>query len=206
MKLNKDLLDKIFVTSDTHYGHQNICRGVSQWDLTRKDVEGNILGVRDFDTLEEMNRAVVDNINAIVPTDGILFHLGDWSFGGKQNIEIFRNQIKCETIHLVTGNHDEHICKGDFDYLFTTRQTEIKLVVGKSSFHFHHHPFESWDGLGRGWFHPHGHMHRIGGARFGNGRKMDVGMDGNDLKPYKLTDVIEMLTDRVYVGTDDHHV
>lgn len=206
MKLNKDLLDKIFITSDTHYSHQNICRGVSQWDLTRKDVEGNILGVRDFDTLEEMNQKIVDNINAIVPSDGILFHLGDWSFGGKQNIEIFRNQLNCQIIHCIHGNHDHHIKNGFALHCFTSHQDYLELEVGEFKFVLFHFDINSWNNLKRGAFHLHGHQHWKGDRRFGNGRKMDVGVDGNDLKPYKLIDVIEMLTDRVYVGTDDHHV
>ena len=207
MKLPIDQLDNIYVLSDSHYGHSNLVRGISTWDLSRKDVSGNILGVRDFDTLEEMNQTLIDNINSIVPTDGILFHLGDFSFGGKQNIEIFRNQINCKNLHLITGNHDKSIEKGQFDHLFSSRQKYLELEVGKHlKFVLFHFAIDSWDNLKRGAFHLHGHHHWTGNQRFGNGRKMDVGVDGNNLKPYKLADVIEMLKDRIFVGNNDHHV
>lgn len=88
-------------TSDTHFGHKNIVRGPSSWE--NKD------RCRDFDTLEEHNQALVDNINACVQKDDTLYHMGDWSFGGIQNIWEFRKQLNCENIHLILGNHDHHI-------------------------------------------------------------------------------------------------
>lgn len=34
MKINHDLLDKIYITSDTHAFHVNITRGTSNWGNT----------------------------------------------------------------------------------------------------------------------------------------------------------------------------
>jgi calcineurin-like phosphoesterase family protein len=95
----------LFFTSDTHFGHTNICRGVSKWDLTRPGK------TRDFKTLEEMNQAIVDGINSVVGQDDYLVHLGDWSFGGIDNIWNLRKQILCKNIILVFGNHDHHIAR-----------------------------------------------------------------------------------------------
>ena len=213
MKIPFDKLDKIYITSDTHFGHKNICRGVSEWSVS-EHASGNELPTRDFQTLEEMNRAIIDGINSIVPKDGILFHLGDWSFGGEPNIALFRQQLNVETIHVITGNHDHHIekpaqngangiCK--WDYLFTTRQKYLELEIGKMGFCLFHFPIQSWNNVNRGWFHLHGHQHWKGDLRFGNGKMMDVGMDGNDLKPYKLADVADLLKDRRKVDENDHH-
>lgn len=204
MKIPFELLNKIYVASDTHGFHVNITRGTTSWDASRQGT-GNQLKVRDFNTPDEMTQYMADQFNSIIPEDGILFHLGDWSFAGKHNIEIFRNMLNVQTIHLITGNHDENICKGGYDHLFTTRQTELKLRIGGMFFHLHHHPFESWDGLGAGSYHLHGHEHRTGDRRFGNGRKMDVGVDGNDLAPYKLTDVIDLIKDRQFIDPFNHH-
>jgi calcineurin-like phosphoesterase family protein len=90
-----------FFTSDTHFHHKNIVRGTSEWtDLSR---------CRDLDTLEEHDVRLVENINKTVKENDILYHLGDWSFGGIDQIWNFRKQINCKTIHLVLGNHDHHI-------------------------------------------------------------------------------------------------
>lgn len=95
----------LFFTSDTHYAHANICKGTTKWESRGEDDQS----VRDFKTLEDMNRALVEGINNTVGKDDILFHLGDWSFGGIDKIWEFRRQINCKTIYLCYGNHDEKI-------------------------------------------------------------------------------------------------
>jgi len=205
MKINYSDIDKIFITSDTHYHHKNICRGVSGWSVDKDRIEGNNLSTRDFDTLEQMDRAIVNNINTIVPEDGILFHLGDWSFGGEEQIWKFRGELNCKRIHLITGNHDHHQEKGKMDSIFASRQKYLELEVGKFQFVLFHFPIKSWNHVRKGSFHLHGHQHWKGDLKFGNGRMMDVGMDGNDLKPYKLAHVIELLKDRKFVDENDHH-
>ena len=97
-------MSNIFFTSDTHYAHKNICVGVSEWDDKTKSC-------RKFQTLEEMNELIVNNINKYVKENDILYHLGDWSFGGINNIWEFRKRINCKNIYLVPGNHDHHIKK-----------------------------------------------------------------------------------------------
>jgi len=58
-----------------------------------------------------MNDAIVNSINKYVMENDILYHLGDWSFGGINNIWEFKKRINCKNIHLILGNHDEHIKK-----------------------------------------------------------------------------------------------
>jgi calcineurin-like phosphoesterase family protein len=99
----------IWLTSDTHYSQKNICRGTTNWRTPEGEIPTE--RTRNFNTLEEMNDAIVNNINNLVKEDDILIHLGDWSFGGFENIEEFRNRIICKNIHLILGNHDHHIDK-----------------------------------------------------------------------------------------------
>jgi|AntRauTorckE6833_2_1112554.scaffolds.fasta_scaffold00137_10 calcineurin-like phosphoesterase family protein len=90
-----------WVFSDPHYNHRNIVRGVSRWS--------NLKGTRDFPDKKTHNLAIVNGINEVVPENGVLICLGDWSFGGIESIWEFRKQINCKTIHYVMGNHDHHI-------------------------------------------------------------------------------------------------
>jgi calcineurin-like phosphoesterase family protein len=105
IKLVKD--KKVWVCSDSHYGHKNICRGVTEWRLPDGSIP--ISQTRNFNTIEQMNETIVNNINSVVGQDDVLIHLGDFSFGGFENIQKFRDRILCKEIHLVLGNHDTHI-------------------------------------------------------------------------------------------------
>ena len=93
--------DNLWFTSDSHYNHKNKCRGISQWE--------NLEYTRDFKDIVEMNDAIVNRINDNIGENDIMFHLGDWSFGGKQKVVEFRERIKCKNIVLILGNHDTHI-------------------------------------------------------------------------------------------------
>lgn len=78
-------MNKIYVMSDPHYGHKNICEKLSSWT--------NKAGTRNFDTVEQMNNAIVESINNIVGYDDILVCVGDWSFGGIENIYTFWSRL-----------------------------------------------------------------------------------------------------------------
>jgi calcineurin-like phosphoesterase family protein len=208
IKLDKD--KKVWITSDTHYGHTNICRGVTNWRLPNGDVPVN--QTRDFSTVEKMNAAIVNNINSIVGQDDILIHLGDWSFGGFEKIEEFRNRITCQNIHLILGNHDHHIDRnrGDIRKLFLSVSWFEQFEYMGETLECCHYPISSWNNLRKGRVHLHGHCHLPNHQKISNGRRMDIGMDGNpDFAPYDLHEVIKMLKKREIgseMGPLDHHM
>jgi calcineurin-like phosphoesterase family protein len=71
-----------------------------------------------------------------------------------------------------------------------------------------HYPLQSWHGLNKGVIHLHGHVHLPKNLKFGNGKKMDVGVDGNDLNPYLIDDIIKIMNKRD-IASDmirDHHL
>jgi len=199
MKIPFEHIDRIWITSDTHASHINITRGTTQWGVNGE------FKLRDFDTPDEMTQMMADNFNSVIPDDGILFHLGDWSFAGEQNIERFRKMLDVKEIHLITGNHDHHIERGKWEQLFASRQKYLELEIGKINLILFHFPIASWNNIRKGSFHLHGHQHFQEDLRFGNGKMMDVGVDGNNLFPYKLTDVLSLLADRRFVAENDHH-
>lgn len=107
IEIKKDENKNIWVTSDTHYGHKNICRGVTEWRTVDNKIP--ITQTRDFPTIDKMNDTIVKNINSVVNQNDILIHGGDWSFGGIENIWNFYNRLNCKNIYLILGNHDHHI-------------------------------------------------------------------------------------------------
>lgn len=210
MELRLDTNRNVFITSDTHYSHKNICRGVTNWRMADGSIP--VSQTRDFNTLDHMNDTIVNNINSIVGEDDILIHLGDWSFGGFENIQIFRERLFVKEIHLVLGNHDHHIerNRGNCRKLFTSVNHFLRLEYVKNTIETFHYPIASWNGLSKGRIHLHGHCHLNKDVKFSCGRRMDVGMDGNDLMPYKLSQVIDTVKklpiESGMKGELDHHV
>lgn len=199
---------KVWFTSDTHYWHKNITLGVSMW----KDKETNC---RDFKTTQEMSEHIVNQINKYVGQDDILIHLGDWSFGGIENIWNFRKRIICRNIHLVYGNHDHHIIQNrllpNVEYyqywntidqirisdnlyaeeIFASTQHYLELQIDKILVCCLHYPMEEWNDRFRKSYHTFGHVH--GRIPHGGGR-LDVGMDNafkvlGEYKPFSWDDI-----------------
>jgi hypothetical protein len=157
-----------------------------------------------------MNTAIVDNINQFVEQNDTLIHLGDFSFGGFENIKIFYDRLICKNIHLVLGNHDHHIKynRDGVQDLFLSVSQYMEVKINDRYFVLSHYPFQSWHGLSKGVIHLHGHVHLPEHKKFGNGKKIDVGVEGNNLKPYLINDIIKIM-DKRDVGSelmDDHHL
>jgi calcineurin-like phosphoesterase family protein len=215
MKIELKPHQGLWFTSDTHYNHANICRATTRWT----DADSV---TRDFPSLEKMNETLITNINKYVKQDDILIHLGDWSFGGFESIKEFRDRIICQNIHLVLGNHDGHIEKNKDNIrdIFSSVNHYVKLdlrrpsqkgkgQVDRFSFVLCHFPIASWDGMNDGVIHTHGHVHLPKHLRVGNGKSIDVGVDGNNLEPIDLDSILRIMSkqpiDKLSLPKD-HHV
>ena len=192
-------MNNIWFTSDTHHSHKNICIGVSDWDDKEKSC-------RNFQTLEEMNELIVTNINKYVKEDDIFYHLGDWSFGGIENIWEFRKRIKCKNIYLVPGNHDHHIKKNKlllqkeydiniyaYDCFLEVLPELTKIKIDKQEIILCHFPLEEWENMDRGSIHLHAHCHHTKDYTDLNmyAKRKDVGMDWEEFRPYSWEEIKE---------------
>jgi calcineurin-like phosphoesterase family protein len=212
MKLTLEKGQQLFFTSDTHYAHSNICSATTKW-------EGASNMTREFNSLDHMNATLVNNINNMVGEDDILIHLGDFSFGGFDKIQEFRDRIVCKNIHLVLGNHDHHIerNKEGVQDLFSSVQNYLRLEVRrqltktmmeKFTFICMHYPIASWHDMNQGVIHLHGHVHLPPHLRIAEGKAMDVGVDGNGLEPISLNEVLSIMKNREIKKLSlpkDHH-
>lgn len=205
---------KVWLTSDTHFSHKNICRGVTSWRKPNGEIP--VEQTRDFQTIEKMNDAIVNNINSVVGQDDVLIHLGDFSFNGFDQIKEFYNRLVCKNIHLILGNHDEHIKKNreNIQDLFLSvseyNNLEYENRAGmKYKFVLCHYPICSWNNMKKGVYHLFGHLHSPKELKYMAGKSMDVGMDGNDLKPYNIDEIIKKLSGKPIAFntlTSDHHL
>ena len=192
----------------THYGHKNICRGVTDWRT--KDGKIPIDSTRDFASIDHMNDTIVNNINKVVGQKDILIHNGDWSFGGFENIRKFRERIICENVYLVHGNHDHHIKnnRDNIQELFIETFDYLEIEYDKKTFVLMHYPLLSWNSISRGFIHLFGHLHSSPENKFKAGKSMDIGIDTHvDFRPYSI-DEINLLMNKRPIGFnigDDHH-
>lgn len=114
-----------YFISDLHFGHNK--------DFVYK--------ARGFNTVEEMNEKILENINSRVGKDDTLFVLGDIYMTGEENAEYFK-RINCENIHIILGNHDTH--NKVMNLFGTGKITDVSyadvIKWKKYSFYLSHYP------------------------------------------------------------------
>lgn len=208
----------IWFTSDTHFAHSNICYATSKWH----DKETT---TRKFDSIQEMNRAMIENINKCVQQDDTLYFLGDWCMAGIENYYNFWKQLICKNIYFVPGNHDQQLKKGkpipklyrEYDGnitdvmpthdhfrllypadLFTVLPELTTLIVEKQKIVLSHYPIEQWEDMDQGTIHLHGHCHgKINSCETNRKyKRMDVGLDWKEFRPYSLDEILKIMEKR----------
>lgn len=177
--------DKVFFTSDTHFFHGNIMRYCN----------------RPFGSVEEMNEALVENWNRVVPRDGIVFHLGDFAFGGEENWNSILDKLKGE-IHLILGNHDMQLARKSVMDRFAEVTMQKVIRVDDRNIILNHCPMLCYSGEERGQWQLFGHVHsgpcNTGGMdilRLENlfRTQYDVGVDNNGFTPVSYEQIRKAL-------------
>lgn len=107
-----------------------------------------------------MNCSIIKSINDTVGTNDELRFLGDWSFGGVENVTILRNYINCKNIHLIYGNHDTSIRKDRrLQSLFKSCKDYDEIIVNNKLIVLSHYSFRVWNKSHRGSYHLYAHSH-----------------------------------------------
>ena len=119
----------IFFTSDSHYGHSNII-----W-----------MCKRPYTNVEEMNRKLIENWNNVVKPDDLVFHLGDFAFGGQPLWRSIREQLNGNII-LIKGNHDDRNLKNGCKVLFDGVYDQVKFYIENRCIYLNHYPFLCYGG------------------------------------------------------------
>lgn len=214
MKIQINNKQNIFFCSDPHYGHSGIVMGTSNWE--------DKSGCRPFQTIGDMNKTLVENINSVVGENDVLFCLGDWSFGAYKtgenitNIKKFREQLVCKNIHLIFGNHDTEIIsdKDESRSLFssTAHYREIiaieqtlnqKEKAVKQKIVLSHYSHRVWNNIHGGAWMLFGHSH--GNLKNVEGKSMDVGFDTRkEFRPYSYQEIKEIMSNKEIIKVDHH--
>ena len=160
-------MSSTFFTSDTHFGHENImkyCRRdkfmtaeeVALLDAAdRGEIDQRKVRISP-ESIDRMNTAMIDNINAVVGENDVLYHIGDAFWGHDFDFaKSIRDRIKCRTIHHVWGNHDEPEVK----QLFASSEKYTEVVIEKQKIFLCHYPMRAWDKSHKGTWCLYGHVH-----------------------------------------------
>ena len=183
---------EIFFVSDTHFGHTNIIKYCN----------------RPFNNTDEMDEALINNWNAKVPKDGIVYHLGDFAWGSINYWKKIREQLNGEII-LIYGNHDEKYLNNKLMYkLFKEVTPQKNIWINKIPIYMNHYPFlcfgGSYKGLGATW-QLFGHVHSNPRSEEGLDHKRlvncfptqyDVGVDNNNFTPISFDELYSYINNR----------
>ena len=181
----------IFFTSDSHYGHSNII-----W-----------MCKRPYTNVEEMNRKLIENWNNVVKPDDLVFHLGDFAFGGQPLWRSIREQLNGNII-LIKGNHDDRNLKNGCKVLFDGVHDQVKFYIENRCIYLNHYPFLCYGGSYRSEedavFQLFGHVHSgPNSTGLDNDRlkilfpyQYDVGVDNNNYTPISWEAVNEKINEQ----------
>lgn len=192
----------LFFTSDNHFNHANIIKFCN----------------RPFDSVEEMNEALISNWNNTVPKDGIVFHLGDFAFGGSEVWHKILSRLNGQ-IHLILGNHDLKNFRQGYADSFASVQEQLTIDIDKKKVILTHFPLLCYHGA---WgtemnvWNLHGHIHVCKNKQTNTGKdfermklafptQYDVGVDLNDYTPISFDEVKERIRYQIEHHTNELH-
>ena len=188
----------IYYTSDQHWDHKNII----------------IYTQRIYVNVEEMNKALIDNHNAIVKSEDTTYHLGDFSMSPKivpdilkqlngSHILIAGNHDKCHPANKKNKNQDDSV-KEYISYGFKEVHLELMQdIPGIGLVKLNHLPYNdpNFDDKRYSHLKPkpsgekylfHGHVHTTWKKR---GNMINLGVDQWNYKPVSIQQIIEFLNE-----------
>jgi calcineurin-like phosphoesterase family protein len=173
----------IHFTSDTHFGHGGILR----------------LSRRAFQSVTEMDTALIAAWNAVVAPGDTVYHLGDFCFRNARPAPDYLAELNGE-VHLIVGNHDGATLSRHAASFASVNQIREISLNGKSIV-LCHYPMREWHGCWRGAWHLFGHVH----GRLNHepvGYSLDVGVDSNRFRPWRFEEIEALFAARVNPFSD----
>jgi calcineurin-like phosphoesterase family protein len=200
--------ENVYFTSDTHFGHRNMIKGMSNW------TEG---ANREFKTVQEMDDAIIKSIMHTVGRDSLLIHLGDLTYPNTKlgSTIQYLSALHCDIL-LVRGNHDPQferqqsiewvtgqLMLSNNHSLIGVEDTAV-VVIEDHTFFLSHYPHLVWPGHHRGVIHLHGHCH--GGLNvpgYYTRKVKDMFWDLTQ-RPVSYKEIVESVKDNIILKVDHH--
>lgn len=183
----------IWFTSDLHFGHRNIIRFCN----------------RPWKTVEEMDKALINNWNSVVGKDDIVFDLGDFAFASNSRWKDILNQLNGHH-YLILGNHDVSRYPGDKTMeLFERVEYQMIIKIDDRYVYLNHYPYLCYGGSykeqDQAVWQLFGHVHtRPDDTGKDHDRlymlfpyQYDVGVDNNNYYPVSWNQIVDIINNQV---------
>lgn len=182
----------IFFTSDTHFGHEAIIKFCN----------------RPFKDAHEMDEVMINNWNNKVGPDDLIFHLGDFAFGGSELWNSILPKLNGHKV-LIIGNHDRKNCRPGYSKYFEYVGMQLQLNISGRSVYLNHYPFLCYGGTYRNEVNAvwqlYGHVHSGPNNTGKDSSRLnilfpyqyDVGVDNNNFTPVSWNEVCDIIHEQV---------
>jgi len=152
---------RTYITGDFHWGHENIIKYTG----------------RPFESIDQMNQALITNANELVHEDDVVYHVGDFSFHKPWSDII--SQLNGTWVFLL-GNHDFKRLNG------VPLHRALELRRRGKRIYLNHHPKECLDIYGYDIYLT-AHIHEKWKTKvIGTHYLINIGVDVWDFKPVNL--------------------
>ena len=162
---------KEFFISDLHFGHENILR----------------FDYRPWDTVDEMDDALIDRWNRKVTKDDHVYVLGDFVYRNRKPVSYYTEALNGH-IHLIRGNHDKR--SEQYEKCFSEVVDYKDLVVLADGVRcrliLSHYFMPVYNGAHRMAFMLHGHTHMTQSATLEEKMKAELRDRGARCEAYNV--------------------
>ena len=185
------LVPKVYVTSDTHFGHDREF----------------VWGPRGFTSIQEHDEEIVRRWNEVVNPEDTVWHLGDVMLGDNDHGMDCLRRLN-GNIFIIPGNHDTPTRLALYKTLPNVKVVDtaiegitlgaITFKYRKYNFYLSHHPtmtsnLEKAPYLKMHLINLFGHTHQQNKFYMSMPYMFHVGMDSNNCTPVLLDDAIEIM-------------
>ncbi len=179
-------MNKIWFTSDHHFGHRNIIDHAK----------------RPFDSAEEMDEVMIERWNEKVGAKDSVYYLGDLALNKTERLKEILKRLN-GSIYLIKGNHESAAltCKNRFEWIkdyYELKVPDETVATGRQKIVLFHYAIKQWNDKRNGSFHLYGHSH---GSLEDDQRSLafDVGVDCHNFYPLEYNEVKFIMSKKSWV-------
>ena len=181
-------MNKIWFTSDHHFGHHNIIEHAK----------------RPFIDIEEMDETMIRRWNEKVNANDSVYYLGDLALNKTDRLREILKRLN-GSIYLIKGNHETTAlsCKNRFEWIkdyYELKVPDESIMSGKQKIVLFHYAIKQWNGKFNGSFHLYGHSHGTLKDDI-NSLAIDVGVDNHNFYPLEYNEIKGIMSKKTWKPT-----